>query len=137
MKEFLEKVPKLADLPKAMYKGKEVAVLCCGPDDFHCSQDYAIHTGVVEVIWVDEADLEPLQTHWGASEFHQFFMKHPMEECIAYKKRGSNEGIMQYIQSVSRYGLVSMTGTVWAFEDIEGVQPEGEKCVECVKEVAG
>ncbi len=133
MKEFLEKVPKLADLPKAMYKGKEVAVLCCGPDDFHCSQDYAIHTGVVEVIWVDEADLEPLQTHWGASEFHQFFVKYPMEECIAHKK-----GVvpsMQQIQSICRKGLVSTTGTVWAFKDIVFVKHDGDSLVKCVKEV--
>ncbi len=131
MKEFLEKVPKLADLTKAMYKGEEVAVMCYDPDN----KIYAIHYGGARSTWVDEADLKFL-THWDASEFHQFFMKHPMEECIAYAR--GNGSPMQQIQSICRKGLVSTTGTVWAFEDIDGIETMSlSGRVECVKEVVG
>ncbi len=129
MKEFLEKVPKLADLPKAMYKGEVVPVLCFDHDD-SC---YAIHCGGAKITWVDEADLK-FQTHWDAREFHQFFVKYPMEECIAYKRGCSNE-MMLCIQSICRKGLVNTTGTVWAFKDIVFIKHDGDGLVECVKEV--
>ncbi len=124
-------VPKLADLPKAMYLGEEVSVLCFDPRD----KAYAIWCKwSSSLIWVDEADLKPLQTHWGASEFHQFFMKHPMEECVAYKRGLVSP--MRNIQSICRKGLVSTTGTVWAFEDIDGIETVSlSGLVECVKEV--
>ncbi len=128
MKEFLEKVPKLADLTKARYLGEEVTVLCFDHDD-SC---YAIHCGGAKITWVDEADLK-FQTHWDASEFHQFFVKYPMEECIAHKKGVEAHG--RYIQSICREGLVNTADTVWAFKDIVCISHDKSGLVECVKEV--
>ncbi len=125
-------VPKLADLPKAKYLGEEVTVLCYDPTN----KAYVIRYNrtLTGIRWVDDTDLKPLQTHWDASEFHQFFMKHPMEECIAYEKRDSN-GMMLCIKSICHKGLVSPAGTVWAFKDIVCISHDKSGLVECVKEV--
>ncbi len=122
-------VPKLADLTKAMWEGEEVTVLCFDHDD-SC---YAIHCGGAKITWVDEADLK-FQTHWDAREFHQFFVKHPMEECVAYRKGG--QFCMQGIESITLAGLQNVDA-MWFFENIESIAHNNGSRAECVKEVAG
>ncbi len=131
MKEItLEKVPKLADLTKARYLGEEVHVLCFD----HKDKTYAIHTDEVKVIWVGRSALK-FQTHWDASEFHQFFVKHPMEECIAYNRRGG-QFCMQGIVSITLAGLQNVD-EMWFFENIESIAHDKSGRVECLKEAVG
>ena len=82
MKDFLKDVPKLEDLPKALYKGEVVSVF--GSNDMGLFL-IKLNTELLKCDWVLESELSPIPelTHWEASDFHKWFAENGMESIWA------------------------------------------------------
>lgn len=80
MKDFLKDVPKLEDLPKAMYRGLAVYVFPSITEGYCLIRRCDVRDNYISIESCKESELYPFieLTHWEASDFHKWFAENGM-----------------------------------------------------------